>query len=227
VTDRLRPPFSVAERRALVGRPLGTFACPAQIPAVRDVTVGGYYADRDASVINPEAMARYQDATKPITDYETQITTISDAFVRSRPADPAPARCALDWLDAWASQGAFLGRVSQQGWYVRKWALSSIAASYVKIQDAEGLDPVKRQRVEGWIRQLAAETVAYHSKPTGDDVRNNHAYWAGQAAVLSAVAVNDRGLLAWGVERYRLGVSQVGADGTLPLELARKSKARH
>jgi poly(beta-D-mannuronate) lyase len=227
VTDRLRPPFSVAERRALVGRPLGTFACPVPIPAVRDVTVGGYYADRDASVINPEAMARYQDATKPITDYETQITTVSDAFVRSRPADLTPARCTLDWLDAWASQGALLGRVSQQGGYVRKWALSSIAASYVKLQDAEGLDPVKRQRVEGWIRQLAAETVAYYSRPTGNDVRNNHAYWAGQAAALSAVAVNDRGLLAWGVERYRLGVSQIGTDGTLPLELARKSKARH
>jgi poly(beta-D-mannuronate) lyase len=227
VTERLRPPFTVEERRAVFGGALGTFACPAPIPAVRDVTVGGFYADRDSSVIDPEAMARYQDVTKPVTDYETQITTISDGFVRSRPADPAPARCTLDWLNAWASQGALLGRMSQQGGYVRKWALSSIAASYIKIQDAEGLDAVKRRRVEGWIRQVAAEVVTYYSKPTGTDVRNNHAYWAGQATALSGVALNDRALLIWGFERYRLGASQIRADGTLPLEAARKTKAMH
>jgi len=62
---------------------------------------------------------------------------------------------------------------------------------------------------------------------TGTDARNNHAYWAGQAAVLSGVAVNARGLFTWGLERYRLGVSQIGPDGTMPLEVARKSKSRH
>jgi len=227
VTERLRPPFSAEERRAVFGRPLGAFACSVPIPAVRAVTVGGFYADRDASVVEPEALARYQEATKPITDYETQITTISDTFLRSRPANLAPARCALDWLEAWAGQGALLGRMSQQGGYVRTWALSSIVASYIKIQAAEGLDAARRQRVEEWIRQLATAMIAYYGGRSGSDARNNHAYWAGQAAVLSGVALNDRGLLAWGVERYRVGISQVGADGTLPLEVARKSKARH
>jgi len=191
------------------------------------VTAGGYYTDRDSSIIDPEAMARYQEATKPITDYETQITAVSDAFLRSRPANLAPARCVLDWLDAWAGQGALLGRMSQQGGYVRTWALSSIAASYIKIQEAEGLDASKRQHVEAWIRQLATEVIAYSGGQNGGDARNNHAYWAGQAAVLSGVALNDRRLLAWGVERYGVGISQVTADGTLPLEMARKSKARH
>ena len=69
--------------------------------------------------------------------------------------------------------------------------------------------------------------VSYYNKPSGTDVRNNHAYWAGQAAALSAAALNERALLAWGVDRYRLGASQIGADGTLPLEMARKSKAQH
>ena len=227
VTDRLRPPFGIEERRAVFGRALGAFACPAPIAAVRDLTVGGYYTDRDSSVVNPDARARYPGATKPVMVYETHITNISDTFVRSRPADLTPARCALDWLEAWANQGALLGRMSQQGGYVRTWALSAIAASYVKIQEGAGLDAVKRQRVEAWIRRLAAEVVAYHDRPTGTDVRNNHAYWAGQAAALSGVAVNDRARVAWGIERYRLGSSQIGADGTLPLELARRSRAGH
>jgi poly(beta-D-mannuronate) lyase len=227
VTDRLRPPFSVEERRALLGRPAEPFLCPTPIPPVRDVTVGGFYADRDSSVVDPEAQARYREATKPITEYETQITAISDTFVRSRPAQAALAGCVLVWLDAWATQQALLGRISQQGGYVRTWALSSIAASYVKILDAEGLDAARRYQVEGWIRQLAAEVIASSGRRTGTDARNNHAYWAGQAAVLSGVAVNDRGLFTRGVERYRLGVSQIGQDGTMPLEVARKSRARH
>ncbi len=227
VTERLKPPFSVEERRALAGRPLEPFTCPAPPPAARDVTVGGFYADRDSSVVDPEALRRYQDATRPISNYETHITTITDTFVRRRPVDSAPARCALDWMDAWASQGALLGRVSQQGGYVRTWALSAIAASYVKILDADGLDARRRERVEAWVRRLAVEVTAYHDRRTGTDTRNNHAYWAGQAAVLSGIAINDRRLFAWGVERYRLGVSQIASDGTLPLELARKSKARH
>lgn len=227
VTDRLRPPFSVEERRALLGRAVGPFTCPVTLPAVRDVVVQGFYADRDASVVDAAALRRYQQATKAISDYETSITTISDTFVRSRPPDVESARCALTWLDAWASQDALLGRISQQGTYVRTWALSAIAASYMKILDAEGLDTMQRQHVEGWIRRLAAEVTAYHNSRTGTDTRNNHAYWAGQAVVLAGVAVNDRSLFAWGITRYRLGVSQIAADGTLPLEIARKSKARH
>ena len=41
------------------------------------------------------------------------------------------------------------------------------------------------------------------------------------------MAVNDKELFTWGIERYRLGISQIQADGTLPLELARRSKARY
>jgi len=227
VTVRLRDPFDVAERRALFGSSVERFECPPPLPAVRDVTAEGYYADKDASIVNSQAMVRYRQATKPITDYETQITTISDTFVRSDPINAAAARCTLDWLEAWAAQGALLGRMSQQGMYVRTWALSSIAASYIKIRGGEGLEPVRGRRVEEWIRQLAGEVTSYYSTRTGPDVLNGQAYWAGQASVLAGVAANDKGLFGWGVERYRLGVSQIQADGTLPLELARKSKARY
>jgi len=227
VTERLRGPFDVAERRALFGRSIDRFDCPQSLPPVRDVLVEGFYTDKDASVVNRQAMVRYREATKPITDYESQIAVISDTVVRSSPPNPATARCALEWLDAWAGQGALLGRINPQGAQVRTWALSSIAASYLKVRDAEGLEGIKGRRVEAWIRQLANEVTSYYSARTGSDVLNNQAYWAGQASILAGVAVNDKGLFTWGIERYRLGISQIQADGTLPLELARRSKARY
>jgi poly(beta-D-mannuronate) lyase len=227
VTERLRGPFDVAARRALFGRSVERFECPSPLLAVRDVTVEGFYADKDSSIVNPQALARYRQATKPLADYATQITTISDTFVRSSPPNLAVARCTLDWLEAWAGQGALLGRVSQQGIYERTWSLSSIGASYLKVRDAEGLDVIKGRRVETWIRQLAGEVTAYHATRAGSDTLNNHAYWAGQGTMLAGVAVNDKSLFGWGTERYRLGISQIQEDGTLPLEAARKSKARY
>jgi poly(beta-D-mannuronate) lyase len=227
LTERLRTPFDVAERRALFGRSLDRFDCPPVLAPMRDVLVEGFYTDKDGSVVNGQAMLRYREARKPITDYESQITTISDAFVRSSPPIPATARCALEWLDAWAGQGALLGRVSPQGAQERSWTLSSIAAAYLKVRDAEGLEPLKVRRVEAWIRQLANDTTSFYSARTGPEALNSQAYRAGQASILAGVAVNDKGLFTWGIERYRLGISQIKEDGTLPLELTRRSKARY
>ena len=147
MTERLWGPFDVAERRALLGRSIDRFDCPQPLPPVRDVLVEGFYTDKDASVVNRQALLRYREAIKPITDYEWQIATISDTAVRSNPPNPAAARCALERLDAWAGQGALLGRISPQGVQVRTWALSSIASSYLKVRDAEGLEAIKGRRV--------------------------------------------------------------------------------
>jgi len=112
VTERLRGPFDVAERRALFGRSIDRFDCPQSLPPVRDLLVEGFYTDKDASVVNRQALIRYREAIKPITDYEWQIATISDTVVRSSPPNPATARCALERLDAWAGQGELLGRIN-------------------------------------------------------------------------------------------------------------------
>ncbi len=227
VTTRLLDPYDVAERRVLFGRSVERFECPPVVPPVRDLTLEGYYADKDASIVNSQAMARYQQATRPVAAYEGQITTISDVYVRSSPVSTAAGRCVLDWLEGWAAQGALLGRASLQGTHVRTWGLSAIAAAYIKIRQTEGLEPTRTRKVEEWIRQLAGEVTSYYSTHTGPDVLNSQAYWAGQGSILAGVAVNDKGLFGWGIERYRLGVSQIQEDGTLPLELARKSKARY
>jgi len=226
-TERLRPPFNIEARRALFGQEIGQFTCPKPTPAVKDVLVDGFYADKDSSIVSPEAMARYQETLKPISVYETQITALSDTFVRGLPASPAAARCVLDWLEAWAGENALLGRVTHQGGYERKWALCAIASSYVKIRDEAGLDASKRWRVEAWIGRLAAEVRGYYTLRTSMDTHNNHVYWAGLGVTLSGVGLNDKGLFGWGVEKYRGALTQIQEDGTLPLELLRKSKARH
>jgi poly(beta-D-mannuronate) lyase len=64
---------------------------------------------------------------------------------------------------------------------------------------------------------------------TGQDehCREQPRLWAGVAVGAAAIAVNDRALFAWSIERLRLGVRQVTSEGALPLELARGRLALH
>jgi poly(beta-D-mannuronate) lyase len=66
-----------------------------------------------------------------------------------------------------------------------------------------------------------------YEQPAKSSNRNNHAYWAGLAVAATGVATNDHRLFDWGISRGRVGLAQIQADGTLPLELARKSLALH
>ena len=52
-------------------------------------------------------------------------------------------------------------------------------------------------------------------------------YWAGVELAAIGVAANDRRDFDWGMAAYDNGVNQIRPDGTLPLEMARGSRALH
>ena len=89
-TEPMRPPLDVEARRALVGREIGWFVCPAVPDPVRDLFTEGFYTDADSSRLSAEAYARHQEAVRPLAGFEAQLTALGDAFVRSRPAAPSP-----------------------------------------------------------------------------------------------------------------------------------------
>ncbi|MFK5047780.1 alginate lyase family protein, partial [Klebsiella pneumoniae] len=74
---------------------------------------------------------------------------------------------------------------------------------------------------------LAQAIAQIYNQPKRADNFNNHAYWAGLAVTAAGVAANDRDLFDWGIGKYHLGAGQVTAQGTLPLEMARRGKALH
>jgi poly(beta-D-mannuronate) lyase len=54
---------------------------------------------------------------------------------------------------------------------------------------------------------------------------NNHYYWAAWSVMPVSVILNRRALFDWSVSVYRTFTTQVDADGYLPLELARNTRA--
>jgi poly(beta-D-mannuronate) lyase len=229
-SEPLRSPFDVSQRRELLGARIEAWSCPAPPAAVRDLTFSGFYADADqgSSIIDPAAKKAYDNATRAVTQYESRLTEMSDVYVRSNPPNGAAAACVLDWLHAWAREEAMLGRATEQGGYVRKWGLAPASASYLKIRMEPSLDPAMRSGVERWISRWAS--IVKNDYSTGmqrSSRQNNHLYWAACSVMLAGIVLNDTDLYEWALDRYRFAMKQIQSDGTLPLELARKSKALH
>ncbi len=223
----LASPFALTDR---ADRPAATKAepCPAA-PAPVPLDVEGFYKPgTGSSEVDPQAMRRYRKATAAIAAYENGITRMSDAYLAARTRDAARAGCVLDWLYAWAAKSAMLKATSHQGEFVRKWGLAPVAASYIKIRHAPSLDPARRAAVTAWIARWARIVRDDYSGHAERSSRhNNHLYWAALGVMWAGVALDDRALFDWSIATYRLALRQIAPDGTLPLELARKSKARH
>lgn len=225
----LIPPFDVASIRAEKSvKPSKKFKCrPAPLP-IRDLHFNSMYDpdSENASIVDPEELKKYKKATKDIHDLETGLGRNANAYVLSKTADPAIARCVVNWLNLWASEEAMLGESNRMGEFVRKWALSSIALSYLQVRDSQELTKEDKQSVEHWIRLLAERVVEdFSQNPKITSRRNNHMYWAGWGVITAAVVLDDKKLFDWGIESARIGIRQIQKDGTLPLELARGAKA--
>jgi poly(beta-D-mannuronate) lyase len=210
---------------ALVVLALGqgsALACDSPPPAVRDIDANRYYTDARSSIIDPVLKARNEAAVKPVNDYLEEVARAANAWQVTR--DPAQARCALGWLEAWAAQGALLGKMStNQSWYTRKWTLGGLALSYARVQATA--TPAQRTMIEGWLRSLAELTVAHSDAHKG--VRNNHYYWEGLAVTAVGAVTGEQRYLAWGRKVFDDAMAQVQPDGALPHEMVRAAKALH
>jgi poly(beta-D-mannuronate) lyase len=223
----LRGPVDVEARRALIGQPLPP-APPSRFgPPVRDVWGVSYYVDAARTIVDPALKAANERSLAPLRRFVAEVVRFSDGWLASRPRQPAYAARAVDGLFAWASAGALLGQVNQQGEYEREWTLAGLALAYLEVRDAPGLPVAARQTVETWLAALADAIRPSYQRPDRRSSANNHAYWAGLAAAAAGVASARRDLFDWGIARGRVGLRQIRADGLLPLELGRGKLALH
>jgi poly(beta-D-mannuronate) lyase len=195
-------------------------ACAAPPPAVIDIDANSYYSDSHHSIIDPVRKARNEAATKPVDEFLDAVARAADAAQQH--GDAQEARCALDWLSAWASQNAMLGKMTtEQSYYTRKWALAGLALSYARVQ--AGAPPEQRKRIDAWLLALADATMRHSDAHKG--VRNNHYYWEGLAVTATGAVTHDARCLDWGRKVFEHAMGQIQPDGTLPAELERAGRA--
>jgi poly(beta-D-mannuronate) lyase len=221
---RPRDPFFKAGLRAaiLVAMLSGSraMACAAAPPAVIDIDANSYYIDSHHSVIDPVRKARNEAATKPVDEFLDAVARSANAAQRS--GDSVEARCALDWLSAWAGRNAMLGTMTtEQSYYTRKWALAGLALGYARVRASA--PAAQRAQIDKWLLALADATMRHSDAHKG--ARNNHYYWEGLAVTATGAVTHDARCLEWGRKVFDYAMGQVQPDGTLPLELQRAGRA--
>ena len=168
--------------------------------------------------VDAARLTRFRSETAQIVGYEQAVVELSDSYLRVRGGDVRV--CFWAWLDHWSSHRALLSRdANTNGRAIRKWALASIASATLKMHAAGALDSAT-PRVVAWLGTLARQVQRDYGGRSLDRI-NNHDYWAGWAVALVGVLQNDRGLLDWGMSRYRLAIDSVDEQGFLPGELKR------
>jgi poly(beta-D-mannuronate) lyase len=202
---------------------------PAPTPYTGDLHFPSKYSGSDAArdKLNLVAAASYERLTGDVRKLEGGTNRLVERYFDT--GQQAYADCAVTWLDSWANAGALLSEnYNHTGKSVRKWALGSVAGAYLRLQFSRS-EPLKghaeqSEAIEKWLGQLADQVVKdWNAQPM--DRRNNHQYWAAWSVMAAAVVLNRRDLFDWAVEQYRHGMQQVDADGYLPLELSRQTRA--
>lgn len=184
-------------------------------------------SDKARATLNVKAQDAFHDATKDITNMERATSKVVMQYMRD--GRPEQLDCAVNMLKTWAQANALEStNFNHTGKSMRKWALGSMASSYLRLKfsDAHPLAnrPQDAQVIEQWFGKLADQVVKdWDNLPL--DKTNNHSYWAAWSVMATSVATNRRDLFDWSVKEFRLAANQIDQNGFLPNELKRKQRA--
>lgn len=205
-------------------------ACPEDAePYVGALDFPSKYEGSDSARddLNKDAEKRYRALVAPVTAFEKGLSLHVDEYLRS--GRPESLACATGLLREWSGANALMGEaVNHTGKSVRKWAMGSVASSYLRLKFSSSrplaADPALMDGVEAWLAPMATRVVQEWDGQPLNKV-NNHAYWAAWAVMATAVALDRRDLFEWSMQQFELASTQVDAQGFLPNELRRDTRA--
>lgn len=197
--------------------------CTSPPPAVVNIHSNSPYLKTDNTIFDPKRKVESLKKTKPLRDYLSKIAALSDSYIADHNTDSG--NCALVWLASWAKGGALLGATDNaESEYHRKWSSGGLAIIYLKVKPLA--DENERKTIEPWLSALANKALEFSDSVSAKaSTHNNHLYFVGLSAMATGVAVGRNDLIDRARDIYDEALFSINSDGTLPLELARKSKA--
>ncbi len=225
--EGLKSPF-VAARYPLKND--GKKKCSVAVPKpVIEVDLLSVYNqdDESRSTIDPTRKKTYDAAIASIRVFSSNITKYSSNYVQSDGNRLEDAACVLEYMDIWAKADALSIMKTRQSALSTTRILAGTALAYLQVREAISLLKFDTTQIDAWLNRRAAAVIPVYTE-TGDTRSNkqNHRYWGGLAVAAIGVAIGKTEYLKFGIDSYEVGVSQIQPDGTLPLELARKKRAR-
>jgi poly(beta-D-mannuronate) lyase len=206
------------------------YPCPALAHIAPDLVTDGFYRldDPTHSIIDPARQAAYNASSNPVKAAGMAVVKAADDYRTS--GSRQAAACAMSRIVTMAKDKSLSGKMSSsQAYYVQGWVVGAIAIAYLKVRETEDATPDQIAMIGDWLHSVGRQTKDYYDEHTKKDggKGNNHLYWAGVELAAIGVAANNREDFDWAMATYDNGVDQIRPDGTLPLEMARGSKALH
>jgi poly(beta-D-mannuronate) lyase len=225
--EQLKSPF-VAARFPLKNN--GKTTCKVAIPKpVVELELLSIYNQEDGSrsKIDPLRKKAYDAAIASTRVFSSDITKYSSNYVQSDGNRLEAAACVLAYLDAWAKADALSVMKTRQSALSATRILAGSALAYIQVREAMSVLKFDTTHIDSWFdRRAAAIIPVYTGSADLPSNKQNHRYWGGLAVASIGVAIGKSEYLKFGVDSYEVGVSQIQPDGSLPLELKRKKRAR-
>lgn len=216
---------------AAVGHKGSSFSCPDMpAPFTDKLEFRSKYegSGKARDTVNEEAEADYKEKTKPVNDMEKGVNKIVEKYMES--GKPEILKCAIDWYSAWADAQALEAEADNHtGRSIRKWSLASLSGAWLHLEFSSSQPlaayPEQTKKIESWLSTIADKVVSEWSESDPIDKINNHYYWAAWSVMATSVVLNRKDLFDWSTKMYRIFAGQVDADGYLPNEMKRESRA--
>lgn len=196
--------------------------CPVIPKLSADLTDSIHYIDNNKAAVD---QLRSESYKKSVASYRRVAHLVVDLADQYRETGNVElAQCVSRLLSSMANDNALGGRLATpQAKYVRAWMLNAYATAWLKVRVALTDDKASESKILDWFDRLAKNTVNYND---GHKRRNNLRYWAGLAVMSTGIASNNQKLFDWGIASYDIGINEIAADGALPEEIKRGSRAR-
>ena len=205
------------------------YNCPAPPAFGKTLNLEGYYTDKQYSIIDPKALARFNEASAGPTHLGQYVGLAADAWLSK--GSRAAATCVYSLLDTAARADAWDDRMPQtNGVYMQNWLLSGTAIAYLKVRNSGAGTAGQDARIQHWFQILASRVREYFDngrKRPGSDAWNNHLYWAGLSVAAAGIADSDPDAFLWGLTTYEIGIHAIRPDGSLDAEMGRGRMALH
>lgn len=188
-----------------------------------------YVQDGTNDTIDPVAQAAYNAEVDFVYDFRKDLVDRTDAFLKAQGSASQKniqATYINDIINQWATHGNLLGdHPKSVGWHKTAETLGTICHALLKISHVKRPTAATLKYLGKVSRNIMGAYTTSVIGPTSKE--NNHRYWDGASVALAGIVCDDQELFDWGMVGLQLAIDQVDANGFLPHELGRGSKAYH
>lgn len=200
-------------------------SCGAMPPVPVDIAVPLIYKAGSNSVIDPQRLKAYKQATADFNSFNIKLSTLSNNYLRT--GNVHDGKCAVDFIDQWARNNALLGAMKDvnnkdQSHFHQKWELAATSTAYFQVMELA--TPEQDARIKWWMSQVVRPVKAFWDSSAK---RNNHYVWSGVAVMQVGVITDNEDDIKWGKKTFDAIIDDVRRDGYLAYELARGAKSAH